>query len=156
KYDTAGSKLYASYLGGSASDFIHALAVDSLGDLYLTGEVKSTNMVNDGVIQVSQAGSSDCYLAKLIAHGSVRIFSTYLGGTSFDRCYGIALDSSNNVYLTGQAGANFRLVAPIQAAFAGYYDAFITKINAAGNAIVYSTYLGGPTYEHGAAIAVDS
>jgi len=86
----------------------------------------------------------------------VLVYSTFLGGTGQDSGLAIAVDPSGNAYVTGEAGsANFPTVSSNQA-FSGANDAYVTKFNAAGSALVYSTFLGGNTgFEHGYAIAVD-
>ena len=84
-------------------------------------------------------------------------YSTYLGGSGSDRGFGIAVDASGNAYVTGlTASTDFPTASPIQAAFGGRFDAFVTKLNAAGNALVYSTYLGGGDDDDGCSIAVDA
>jgi hypothetical protein len=90
------------------------------------------------------------------------IYSTYLGGNSFDEGSGVAVDSAGNGYVTGTtASTNFPTMNPLQPACGGgstcrYGDAFVTKINPTGSALVYSTYLGGNGYDYGVRIAVDS
>ena len=80
----------------------------------------------------------------------------YLGGNNLDYGYGIVVDSSGNAYVTGRTDStNFPLVNPLQATIGGPGDAFVTKINATGSQLVYSTYLGGSGYEAGDGIAVD-
>jgi hypothetical protein len=98
-------------------------------------------------------------VSKLNAAGNALVYSTYLGGSNWDYGSGIAVDSSGNAYLTGWTGStNFPTMNPLQAAIAGAgtNDAFVTKLNAAGNALVYSTYLGGSSADEWARIAVDT
>ena len=72
------------------------------------------------------------------------VYSTYLGGSGADYGYGIAVDSSGNAYVTGYtASTNFPTMNPLQPSYGGSGDAFVAKINPAGSALVYSTYLGG-------------
>lgn len=83
-------------------------------------------------------------------------YSTYLGGKGEDAGYGIAVDSSGNAYITGHtASVNFPIVNPLPSG-GGIQDVFVAKINTAGSALVYSTYLGGGGFEQGRSIAVDS
>jgi len=83
-------------------------------------------------------------------------YSTYLGGNSYDHGVNIAVDSSGNAYATGLADStNFPTANPLQGVNRGYYDAFVAKLNAAGSALVYSTYLGGSSEDWGCGIAVD-
>src|SRR5207249_1165657 len=86
----------------------------------------------------------------------VLLYSTYLGNNGGDRANGIALDGSGNAYVTGYTfSTNFPTTSPLQGSNAGGNDVFVTKINAAGSARVYSTYLGGSGHDYGYGIAVD-
>ena len=157
---------YSTYLGGSGNDIGHAIAVDSAGNAYVTGETTSTNFpgASASPIQPSLLGSGDVFVTKLNAAGNALVYSTYLGGSGGDTGYAIAVDSTGNAYVTGEtdsptvAGPGnipFPRVGAFQALYNGGGDAFITKINAAGDALVYSTYLGGSGTERGYGIAVD-
>jgi len=87
----------------------------------------------------------------------VLVYSTYLGGSGDDRAFGIAVDSSGNAYITGYTeSTNFPTATALQASVGGPYDAFVAKLNAAGSALIYSTYLGGTGADWGSGIAVDS
>ncbi|MBI4470731.1 MAG: SBBP repeat-containing protein [Acidobacteria bacterium] len=102
--------------------------------------------------------AQDYYVAKLNAAGTALLFSTHLGGTLNDAAPKIALDNAGNIYIAGfTASTDFPTVNPIQPAFGGgTRDATVTKINAAGSAILYSTYVGGSLSDTPNAIAVDS
>jgi Beta-propeller repeat len=90
-------------------------------------------------------------VTKINAAGSALVYS--MGGGSGTA---IAVDGAGNAYVTGSTGSNFPTVNPLQASFGGgNSDAFVTKINAAGSALVYSTYLGGSGSDGGLGIAVD-
>jgi uncharacterized repeat protein (TIGR01451 family) len=145
KLNAAGSGLvYSTYLGGSSNDQGASIAVDTLGNAYVTGLAGSTNFPTVNPIQAANGGSFDAFVAKLNAAGSALVYSTYLGGNSVDVGDGIAVDASGNAYVTGIEGStNFPTANAFQASNAGGNDAFVTKINAAGSALVYSTYLGG-------------
>src|SRR5208337_551888 len=107
--------------------------------------------------QPANSGNADAFVAKINPAGSALVYSTYLGGSSFDVGTGIAVDSSGNAYVTGQtASFNFPTVNPLQSANSGGDDAFVTKIDPTGSALVYSTYLGAGGYNVGSSIAVDS
>ncbi len=83
-------------------------------------------------------------------------YSTYLGGTGGDTAYGITVDGAGNIYVAGYTNsANFPTSNAYQPIYRGAYDAFITKLNASGSALIYSTYLGGSLGEEGRGIAVD-
>jgi beta-propeller repeat-containing protein/BACON domain-containing protein/all-beta uncharacterized protein/S-layer family protein len=162
KLNAAGTALvYSTYLGGNVDDFGFGIAVDSAGNTYTTGYTRSTNFPTANPLQANNAGDSDAFITKLNAAGTALVYSTYLGGsgTAGDIGNGIAVDSSGNAYVTGSTGAtNFPIANPLQANNAGHSDAFITKLNAAGTALVYSTYLGGSggAGDIGRGIAVDS
>jgi len=101
------------------------------------------------------AGGSDVFIAKFSATGSA-IYATYLGGKGYDQGMGIAVDGAGNAYVTGEtSSSDFPTVNPFQPALAGSYEAFVAKLNAAGKAFVYSTYLGGKNWDTGYGIAVD-
>ncbi len=158
KVNAAGSGLaYSTYLGGSLDDQGQSITVDSAGNAYLTGFTSSTNFPTASPVQASTGGGYDAFVAKVDPSGSTLVYSTYLGGNSDDRGRGIAVDGTGNTYVTGRTfSANFPTTNPLQAAFGGVFDAFVTKLNAAGSALVYSTYLGGTNDDRGQSIAVDT
>ncbi|MCM3875240.1 MAG: SBBP repeat-containing protein [Thermoanaerobaculia bacterium] len=172
RYDTTRSLVidpvlsYSTYLGGGGTDVGRAIAVDSAGCAYVTGETNSVDFpgASTSLIQPSWSGSYDVFVAKLNAAGNALVYSTYLGGSGGDFGYAIAVDSTFNAYVTGETDSPtvpgignipFPRVGALQGVYAGGGDAFVTKINPAGNALVYSTYLGGSGTERGYGIAVD-
>ena len=133
----SASLVYATYLGGSGDDNLIAfpwgiLAVDSLGDAYVTGGTTSTNFPTVHAIQAQSGGGYDAYVAKINPTGSGLIYSTYLGGAADDIGRGIAVDSNGNAYVTGQTSSNnFSVTAnPYQKDLGGLSDAFVTKVAA--------------------------
>jgi len=158
KLDAAGSSLvYATYLGGAGSDQVLGIATDSSGSVYVTGLTYSSNFPTVNPVQPAIGGSSDVFVAKLDAAGSALTYSTYLGGSATEQGTGIAVDSAGNAYVTGWTlSTNFPTASPIQATTGGGYDAFVTKLDATGASLVYSTYLGGSGTDEAFAIAVDS
>jgi hypothetical protein len=158
KFNPSGSALvYSTYLGGNGSDTARAIAVDSLGNVYVAGATASTNFPTQSPIQGAYAGSTDAFVAKLNPSGSALVYSTYLGGNSNDHALAIAADSSGNAYVAGPTqSTNFPTHSPFQGTNAGgVRDAFVAKLNPSGSA-VYSTYLGGNGYDEAYAIAADS
>jgi uncharacterized protein (TIGR03437 family) len=167
KLNPQGTTLvYSSFLGGSASDAGRAIVVDSAGNAYVAGTTTSLDFPTQNPLQRikgdQNTGLNDAFVAKVNAQGSALVYSTFLGGVNDDQASAIALDSSGNVYVTGQTSSiNFpTTTGAYQTARAGAtnnsnYDAFVTKINAAGSALVYSTYLGGSSTDTAAGIAVD-
>jgi hypothetical protein len=156
--NAGGSALvYSTYLGGSAEDQGSAIAVDSSGNAYVTGNTDSTDFPTMNPLQRANGGDTDAFVAKIQPSGLALVYSTYLGGEGVDVGYGIAVDSSGNAYVTGStASTAFPTMNPFQPQNANAIDAFVTEINAAGSALVYSTYLGGKRNDLGYAIAVDS
>jgi endonuclease/exonuclease/phosphatase family metal-dependent hydrolase len=158
KVNSAGSALiYSTYLGGSDLDASRGIAVDSEGAAYVTGYTLSIDFPTKNPMQVSNAGNYDVFIAKINTSGTALVYSTYLGGSEFDGSYGMAVDSKGAAYVTGITGSvDFPLKNPIQGSNAGGSDIFVTKINASGTALVYSTYLGGFGEDSCWGIAVDS
>ena len=149
---------YSTYLGGSSDDVAHAIALDSDGNAYLTGATTSSDFPIVSPIQPTFHGGAqgDSFVTKINADGSALVYSTYLGGSLDDVGQGIALDADGNVYVTGwTASADFPTVNPIQPTLHNWRNAFVAKISAAGNVLVYSTYLGGGE-DYGWGIAVDA
>jgi len=160
KLNASGSALlYSTYLGGNGSDRGNGIAVDSSGNAYVTGQTEGLFPITVDAYQTTYSGGTwDVFVSKLNAAGSALVYSTYLGGSSFDIGYGIAVDSSDSAYVTGFTGGSFpTTIGAYQTTYGGSTsDAFVTKLNAAGSALVYSTYLGGNNYDGGRGIAVDS
>jgi Cep192 domain 4/Beta-propeller repeat/HYDIN/CFA65/VesB-like, Ig-like domain len=155
---TTPQLLYSTYLGGSGTDSGNAIAVDAGGDAYVTGSTNSANFpTTSGAFQVTNGGSGDAFVAEINSTGAGLVYSTFLGGTGSDAGMGIAVDSANNAYVTGSTQSpNFPTLNPAQALNAGSSDAFVTEVNLAGTALVYSTYLGGSSADVGESIKVDS
>jgi len=160
KINAAGTaKVYSTYLGGSSDEFTYGgIAIDSSGNAYVTGETLSANFpTTAGVFQTALAGARNAFVTKYNAAGSAHVYSTYLGGTGTDQGIQIAVDSSGNAHVIGIASStNFPTASPLQGSNAGGNDAFITKVNATGSALLFSTYLGGTGSDTGGAIALDS
>ncbi|MEW6657082.1 MAG: SBBP repeat-containing protein [Thermodesulfobacteriota bacterium] len=147
--------LYSTYLGGSAYDAGYAVAVDSSGNAYLTGCTFSDDFPAAGGYDSYLSGYEDVFVAKFNAAGAM-VYSTYLGGYGTDEGYGIAVDGSGSAYVTGYTdSSSFPTRNAWQSSRKGSTDAFLTKLNAAGNALVYSTYLGDNYDDAGYGMAVD-
>jgi len=158
KINASGTALvYSTYLGGSEWDFGSGIAVDSEGTAYVAGFTLSIDFPTQNPIQGTNAGDIDVFITKVNSSGSALVYSTYLGGSSDDYGFGIAVDSEGAAYVTGRTqSADFPPQNPIQGTNAGLNDAFITKVNSSGSALIYSTYLGGSSDDYGNGIAVDS
>ena len=157
-----GSQIvYATYLGGSSDDAGNGIAVDGGGSVYLTGVTYSADFPTVNPFQGDHGGFADSFVAKIGAAGSALAYSSCLGGESDDIGFSIAVDGENSAYLTGGTGSlDFPLTGAVQPEFGSVdrlgFDAFVTKVNGDGSALVYSTYLGGSGVEFGFAVAVDS
>jgi hypothetical protein len=159
KFNSTGSALvYSTYLGGGFTD-AKDIAVDGEGNVYVTGSTGPGITTTPGSVQPAfGGGTGDGYIAKLNPTGSALVYSTYLGGDSFDIGVGIAVDAAGNAYVTGATGSSdFPITAgAVQPIFGGDFpDAFITKLNPSGSAIVYSSYLGGSNDDGASSVAVD-
>ncbi len=162
KLNVSGSGLvYSTYLGGGATDSGRAIAVDASGNAYVAGATNSTNFpVTPNAFQHGfGSGPEDAFLAKFNAAGSALIYGTYLGGTGDDIAYGIAVDAGGAAYVAGSTtSTDFPTAGAVRATCGGSVcaDAFVAAINAAGSALIYSTYLGGSGTDRASAIAADS
>ena len=167
KLNAAGSALvYSTYLGGSNSDGGFGIAVDASSNAYVTGSATSSNFpVTPGAFQTIYGGNGDAFISKLNPADSTLVYSTYLGGSNADWGGAVAVDSSGNAYVTGTADSSDFPTTPgaFQSTCAGgsgypspCRDGFVSKLGAAGSALVYSTYLGGSNDEEGLGIALDA
>jgi hypothetical protein len=155
---TGNALVYCTYLGGTGEDKALGIAVDSTGAAYVTGWTQSANFPVRNALQASLAGGQNAFVVKLTPTGNGLAYSTFLGGNGSDSGNGIALDSSFNAYVVGDAtSTNFPTSASgFQKTYHGGQDAFVAKLSSTGASLVYSTYIGGGNLDHGAAIAVDA
>ncbi|HUO06426.1 MAG TPA: SBBP repeat-containing protein [Candidatus Binataceae bacterium] len=187
KLSPDGSALeYSTYLGGNNYDFGAAIAVDSEGSAYLTGQTYSVKFpVTPGAFQTSiksQVVGANAFVTKLTGDGTALVYSTLIGGGNTDYANAIAVDSDGYAYVTGVttsisnadctglttpqlcctgAGSGACIEFPTtstayQTSLNGYSNAFVAKFSQDGTALAYSTFLGGSNYDQGNGIAVDS
>jgi photosystem II stability/assembly factor-like uncharacterized protein len=170
KLNVTGSALfYSTYLGGSDRDVANGVAVDASGNAYVTGLTSSADFPttvgafdrlcgSNGLCNPRQSiPTDDAFVTKLNRTGSSFVYSTYLGGKGGDVGNAIVVDAFGNAYVTGDTTSlDFPLVSPLQQIFGGAIDAFVAKLNAAGSALIYSTYLGGDDNDIGYGIALDA
>lgn len=163
KFDASGSALlYSTYLGGNAiadtlheqGDYAHAIAVDTAGNAYVTGWTYSSDFpITSGAFQTSDQAANISlatgFVTKLNPNGTGLIYSTYLGGNLLDEPNSIAIDAAGNAYISGITfSGNFPVTSAAfqtinNSAGTNGFNAFVTKLNASGSALIYSTYLGG-------------
>ncbi len=157
KLNSAGdSLLFSTFLGGSLNEFVNDLAIDMLGNVFITGRTNSTNFPMQNAFQNSFGGNYDAYVTKFNSAGDTLLFSSYLGGADWDQGIGIDVDQYDNTYLTGMtASTDFPMMNAYQLLIGGGNDAFITKIDSAGTTILFSTYFGGTNDDAGYAITLD-
>src|SRR6266704_3212428 len=164
--------VYATYLGGSGSDYIGGIAVNGNGNVYVVGDTTSLNFPRTKTIAANPNGLSHVFVTKFNPSGSGLVYSAYIAGTSNDfaggvdnfgggltYAGGIAIDSNGNAFITGATTSpNFPTTSGAFQAVnnGGYSDAFVTKLGPFGTNLVYSTYLGGAGQDSGNAIAVDN
>ena len=145
------SLVYSTYLGGSGDDYGAAIALDSTGAAYITGNTNSTNFpVTSGVFQSTNAGGTkspptiDAFVTKLSPGGSFLAYSTYLGGAEDDFGTAVAVNSAGSACLTGYTDSiKFPTAHADQPAYLATTDAFFTEMSSDGTSLVYATYFGG-------------
>ena len=148
---------YSTLLGGSGFDSAIAIAVDASGSAYVAGFTDSLNFPVTNPVQGLNGGGNDVFVAKLSPAGNSLIYCTYLGGAADDRASGIAIDAQGSAYVTGSTTSHdFPVRSALQSKLAGYRNAFVVKLNPAGNSLAYSTYLGGNASDAANGIAVDA
>jgi hypothetical protein len=161
---TGNGLLFSTYLGGDGLDHPRGIAVDNLGNSYVTGITESISFPVINAYQSSHPGRlnfREAFVTKLSATGTNLLFSTFLGGGDIDGARDIAVDENGNSYVTGRTSSeDFPVVNSYQSSInraEGFHpgDAFVTKINATGNGLMFSTFLGGNDSDTGRGIAVD-
>lgn len=175
KINPQGQVVYATLLGGSGDDQAWGITIRKVGNVYhayVTGETNSTEdfPITTGVFQSTFGGVTDVFVTQLNDTGSAPIYSTFLGGNGTDKGFAIAVDSAGSAYLTGLTAEaplssnNFPVINAFQSTYGGtgsnpaLANAFVAKLNPAGSALVYSSYMGGagsPLSDVGHAIKVD-
>jgi hypothetical protein len=151
--------VYSGYIGGGSEDKGRAIAVDSSGNAYVTGYTfSSTGFATAGAFDTTFNSGGDAFITKVNASGTAVIYSTYLGGSASDYGEGIAVDAAGNAYVAGWTySANFPTTAgAFDTTYNGSGDIFMTKLAPAGNALVYSTYIGGSNEDRAWTIAIDN
>ena len=159
KLDPQGNELvYATYLGGSADEEAHALAPDGSGGVVVVGETLSGDFpTTPGAFATSKARNAEAFVVHIDRTGRGLLYSTFLGGSGEDVAHGVAVDPSGAAYVTGSTRSrDFPLSShAVQTRLAGARDAFVTKLDTGGGAVLFSTLLGGARDDEAFGIAVD-
>jgi uncharacterized repeat protein (TIGR01451 family) len=167
KVDSTGTQLlFAGFIGGAGDDRGNSIAVDSLGNAYISGETSSDQTTFPVTIgpDLSYNGAIDAFVAKVNAAGTNLVYAGYIGGLNLDRGLGIAVDSSNRAYVTGETassaasfpnGAGFGSLSSFDSSHNGNLDAFVARVAANGASLEYAGYIGGIGTDGGTSIAVD-
>jgi hypothetical protein len=151
--------LYAGFFGGSGSDEGWAIAVDAAGNTYLTGSAQTGLPVSVGPELTFDGGLLDAFVAKINPAGTALLYAGYLGGSGYDRAYGIAVDAAGNAYIAGYTDstqATFPVLVGPDLTHNGGMDVFVAKVNPSGSGLVYCGYIGGSGTDYGYGIAVDN
>ena len=150
---------FSTFLGGTKDDAATGIAADAVGNAYITGFTSSLNFPTKNAFQTHNHGSVNAFVTKLKPGGAL-VYSTYLGGSTADSARAIALATvagKTFAFVTGEATSfNFPLKNPLLSVRRGNPNIFVTKLNAGGSGLVFSTYLGGTGSDRGLAIAVDT
>jgi uncharacterized repeat protein (TIGR01451 family) len=155
------SQIYSTYLGGNLLEQGNGVALDASGNAYVTGLTNSSDFPTANALQANRGDdfpAGDAFITKLNASGSAFVYSTYLGANFNDSGRAIAVDTNGNAYVCGSTGSLlFPTVNAFQSQHAGFFnDVFVTKVNAAGSALVYSTFIGGEFTDDCEDIAIDA
>ncbi len=150
---------YGTFLGSTDEDLAYGIAVDASGNAYVTGIAHAGSFpTTSGALQETFAGGTyDAFVSKLDPTGSTLLYSTFLGGTNSDEAHGIAVDAGGDAYVVGYTQSpDFPTTAgaPQTVPPGGTRDAFVSRLDATGSSLVYSTYLGGSDRDYGRTIAV--
>jgi hypothetical protein len=160
KLNEAGSALaYSTFIGGNDYEESWGISIDSNGAAYVIGNTWSFDFpTTPGAFDTSHNGDgNDVFVVKLNGSGSALAYATFLGGSNGESGYGIAVDSNNAAYVTGETWSSDFPTTPgaFDTSANNYRDAFLVKLNAAGSALEYATYLGGSDNDWGKSIATN-
>jgi hypothetical protein len=159
KLNSNGTALsYSWMIGGSGDDSALGIAVDSTGAAYVTGYTNSPNFLTLVGPDLTSNGNFDAFIFRLNPSGTALTYSGFIGGSGIDAGRAVAVDPGGNAYVTGNTeSANFPVtMGAFDTVQNGLADAFVTKVNAAGTALVYSTFIGGAMADSGRGITVDA
>lgn len=152
KLNANGNLVWNTFLGGTDTAEGHGIAVDTNGNVYVAGWSNNVWGCSPTSCTVRAFTSFDAFVAKLDSSGNLT-WNTFLGGTGFDNAYGVAVDGSGNVYVTGRSGITWGTPVHAHSGASGY-DAFAAKLDSSGN-LTWNTFLGGILDGVSYGIAVD-
>lgn len=152
------SLVYSSFIGGESDDYCCGLQTDAAGAAFLAGTTYSRGFPTKRAFQKTAGGAGDAFVAKIAPDGSGLVYATYLGGRKFDEGLDLAVDAEGAVVLTGQTGGfGFPLASAFQKAYGGgWFDAYVAKLSAKGDRLVYSSFLGGNGRDIGLGLTMDA
>jgi len=159
KITAAGTVGFSTYLGGFGDDQALDVAVDSVGNITLTGITTSLNFpLLRPLLSTYRGGIDDIFITKFSSAGNALVFSTFWGGSNSDEGVRLAVDRDDVIYITGTttSGLDFPLKNPAQFINAGANDAFLIKMHPDGQDVDFSTFIGAEDTESGTGIAVDN
>ena len=148
---------YSAVMGGGHDNAATAIASDPSGNVYVAGWTDSADFPLANPFQPAFGGEIDAFVLKLNPSGNALLYATFLGGSQDDLAFGIAVDASGEATVTGWTQSpNFPVASASQSSLRGGagQDAFVTKLSSAGDALIFSTYLGGSGTDSGYAVAV--
>ena len=148
--------LWATFLGGTSSERINSMALDSQLRPVIAGWTTSANFPTSSPIQSTRRGTTDSFVTRLSATGATLDFSTYFGGLGSDSANSVVMDSTG-IYFVGQtSSSDYPTTAGIFTTPRGGLDGFLTKLSATGTATIYSTYIGGNSDDALMGVAVNN
>jgi hypothetical protein len=153
------SIIYSTFIGGSSQDTGHSIAINTIGEAFLTGITESVNFpFSPNAYDKTYHGYFDVFVLKLNSDGSMLNYSTYIGGSAAEQGFDIAVDKIGNAFVTGEANSSDfpTTTNAFNNSVIGSYDVFVLKLNHNGSSIIYSTFVGGINNDHGISIALDS
>ncbi len=159
KLAPSGGASYSAFFGGSGNETGLSIALGATGDIYIGGITTSTDFPRISAYDNSLSGSADGFIVKFNSELNAFLYASYFGGNDFEDNTRIALDPAQNIFITGRTNSpDLQMVNAAQPTPGGQNDAFFAKLNAAGNSVLYSTYLGGGGVENplGSGLAVDA
>lgn len=157
KFDSSGKMIWSTFFGGLDTDEAYSVAIDSQDAVIITGSTHSENFpVLNGFDETVNGGRSDAFLSKFDSSG-VLVWSTYFGGSERDKGYSVAIDSQDNIIVTGETSSNnfYTLNGYDQTFNGGNTDAFISKFNSSGS-LIWSSFFGGENRDYAESVAVDT